>query len=320
MVKPFANEPLSFPPGQQFDYSNAGFILLGAIIEKASGQSYYDYVRDHIFRPADMTDTDFFELDTDPPNLAAGFKDGPSGTRLNNLFDLEVKGSPAGMAYSTGQDMTKFHMALIHRKLVSEQSLQALWTGVTEEPERHAEYGYGTQIEHYNGTRIIWHGGGWKGVTDQYEMYPELGYTVVILSNYDSDPGAVAKKLREWLTQGTSEVKSVPPTPPALTLTAQVSAATLSKGTPITIKLTVKNSGGTAHASLIDMEVKDAVGAKANQQFTMGQKIDSGQSRTYTYSWTPTVSGHYTLDLGAFGPGWTPKYRFESAVATITVK
>jgi CubicO group peptidase (beta-lactamase class C family) len=319
MVKPFLNEPLSFPPGQQFDYSNDGFILLGAIIEKASGQSYYTYVRDHIFKPAGMTNTDFYELDTDPLNLAAGFVDGPNGTRLNNIFDLGVKGSPAGGAYSTGEDMARFHMALLHHTLLSNTSLATLWTGVTEELNRGADYGYGAYIERYNGTRIIWHGGGWKGITNQFDMYPDLGYTVVILSNYDDDPGIIANRLREWLTQGLSQKNPLPTTPPALTITAEVSSSVAVKGSPITIQVTAKNSGGTAHASVIDVEVKDASGAKVNQQFTMGQRIEAGQTRTYIYSWTPTLAGKYTVDIGAFGPRWTPKYRFESDVATITV-
>jgi CubicO group peptidase (beta-lactamase class C family) len=320
MVKPFVNEPLSFPPGQQFDYSNAGFILLGAIIEKASGQSYYDYVRDHIFKPAGMTNTDFYELDTNPPNLATGFKDGPHGTRLDNIFDLGIKGSPAGGAYSTGEDMTRFHTALMQVKLLSRPALETLWRGVTEEPDRHTEYGYGAQLARYNGARTVGHGGGWKGITNRFEMYPELGYTVVILSNYDNDPNAIAHKLGEWLTQGTFREKPDAPTPPALTLTAEVSSTTVTPGNPITIKVMVKNSGGIAHASVIDMEIKDASGAKANQQYTMGQKIEAGQTRTYSYVWTPTAAGKYIVDIGAFGPGWRPKYLFESGVATITVK
>ena len=319
MVKPFVNEPLSFPPGQQFDYSNAGFILLGAIIEKASGQSYYDYVREHLFKPAGMTNTDFYELDADPANLATGFVDGPNRTRLNNIFDLDVKGSPAGGAYSTGEDMTRFHQALVRHTLLSEPSLNTLWTGVTEEPERESEYGYGSQITHYNGARIIWHGGGWKGITNHFDMYPELGYTVVILSNYDDDPASIAYKLREWLTQGVTTTMPEPSKPPALALTATISATAVLKGSPVAITLTVKNSGGTAHAIILDTEVKDATGAKANQQYTMGQKIPPGQTRAYVYTWTPTAAGTYTIDIGAFGPGWRTKYFFETGVASLTV-
>jgi CubicO group peptidase (beta-lactamase class C family) len=319
MVKPFVNEPLSFPPGQQFDYSNAGFILLGAIIERVSGQRYYDYVREHIFKPAGMNHTDFYELDTDPPNLATGFMDGPHGTRRDNIFQLGVIGSPAGGAYSTGEDMARFQMALTRHVLLRESSLAALWTGVTEEPERNAEYGYGAQISRYNGARIVWHGGGWQGITNQFDMYPDLGYTVVVLSNYDDDPNAIANKLREWLTQGVTHEATALTAPPALELTAGISATEVAAGSPLTITVNVKNSGGTAHAGIVDMEVKDSKGAKANQQFTMGQKIAAGQTRTYVYTWTPTVAGKYPLDLGAFGPGWRTKYRFLTDVATITV-
>lgn len=205
MLKQFVSEPLSFPPGQRFDYSNAGYILLGAIIEKASGQSYYDYVRDHVFKPAGMRDTDFYELDTEPRNLATGFMDGPGGTRLSNIFDLDVKGSPAGMAYSTGPDMVRFHSALTGHRLLRGDTLERLWTGVTDEPGRGSKYAYGASVAHYNGMRIVSHGGGWKGVTNHFDMYPDLGYTVVVLSNYDDDPTAIAYRLREWLTQGSSK-------------------------------------------------------------------------------------------------------------------
>jgi CubicO group peptidase (beta-lactamase class C family) len=202
MVQPFAKEPLSFPPGQRFDYSNAGFILLGAIIEKVAGQTYYGYVKEHIFLPAGMTNTDFYVLDTDPPNLATGFKDGPNGTRLDNVFDIGVIGSPAGGAYSTGADMTKFHMALIRYKLLKQSSVETLWTGVPAGPNRQADYGYGAEIQHVYGTRIVGHGGGWMGITNRFEMYPEKGYTVVVLSNIDDDPNAIADKIGEWLLQG----------------------------------------------------------------------------------------------------------------------
>ncbi|MDC0673482.1 serine hydrolase domain-containing protein [Nannocystis radixulma] len=200
MLTPFVAEPLSFPPGEKFDYSNAGYVLLGAILERASGLTYYEYMRERVFGPAGMKDTDFYALDTDPPNLAEGFVDGPNGSRLNNIFDLGVIGSPAGGAYATGEDMARFHRALVQHKLVSAQSLATLWTGVM--PRGAAMYGYGAEIEHYNGTRLVSHGGGWKGITNHFEMYPELGYTVVILSNFDDDPRAIASKLREWLTQG----------------------------------------------------------------------------------------------------------------------
>src|SRR5690606_1893449 len=69
----FVDEPLAFEPGTRWQYSNSGFVLLGAIIEKASGQNYFDYVREHIYKPAGMTSSDAYEIDRDTPNLAVGY-------------------------------------------------------------------------------------------------------------------------------------------------------------------------------------------------------------------------------------------------------
>ena len=60
-------------------------------------------------------------------------------------------------------------------------------------------------MKEYNGTRIVGHGGGWLGITNKYDTYPDLGYSVVILNNIDSDPNAIAFKLREWLAQGATD-------------------------------------------------------------------------------------------------------------------
>lgn len=191
---------LKFEPGARFDYSNYGFLLLGAIIEKASGQGYYDYIRDHIYKPAGMINTDY-ELDTDPPNLASGYADGPNGSRRNNIFDLPRKGMPYGLGYSTVEDLLKFHVALRSGKLLNAKSLETVWTGKVDSFDN-MQYGYGFNVKRYNGTRIVGHGGGWHGITTDMDMYPDLGYTVVILNNIDSSPTYILYKLREWLTQG----------------------------------------------------------------------------------------------------------------------
>ena len=318
-IDTFVNEPLSASPGQRFDYSNAGYILLGAVIEKASGQSYYDYVSDHVFKLAGMTNTGFYDLETDPPNLATGFMDGPGGTRRDNIFALTARGAPHAGAYSTGPDMVKFHMALVNHRLLSAAALKTLWTGVTEEADKHRQYGYGAYIERYNGHEIISHGGGWQGITNHFEFYPGLGYTVVILSNIDDDPTAIAYKLREWLTQSPSNTspaaEPVPDIKTDLSVTGHEAV-----GSSMAIGITVTNKGGTAHAAIVDMEIVDARGIKVDQQVTEGQRLTGGETRTYSYRWMPREPGKYTVNIGLFGPGWTPKYRFETAVATMEIK
>jgi CubicO group peptidase (beta-lactamase class C family) len=206
----FENEPTAFEPGSKYLYSNCGYILLGAIIEKVSGENFSDYVREHVFKPVDMTDTGDFDLEDDVPNLACGYIDvieksgtGAGVVRRNNIFQLPIRGTPCGLGYSTVGDLLKFDAALRKDVLVSAATRKTMWTPHIDNPKTGSSYGYGFQIRQYNGTRVIGHSGGWVGVTNQFDMYPDLGYTVIILNNIDSNPHGLARKIREWITQGT---------------------------------------------------------------------------------------------------------------------
>jgi CubicO group peptidase (beta-lactamase class C family) len=201
-MRPFVKEPLAFTPGERFGYSNAGFILLGKIVEKVSGLSYYQYVRNNILLPAGMADSGFPELDVPTPNLASGYEDGPSGQRRDNVFDLTVRGSPAGGAYATAVDMDRFARALTAGRLVRPATLACMWKGVTSDPDAGTSYGYGATVERYAGSRVVSHGGGWKGITNHFEFLPNLGVSIVVLGNTDSSPNVIAFKAREWIVQG----------------------------------------------------------------------------------------------------------------------
>ena len=115
----FASKPLLFEPGTKQQYSNGGYIVLGAIVEKVSGRDYYDYVRENIFKTADMRDTDWYEADIATANLASGYtKEGSTnGVRRSNIYSRPAKGSPAGGGYSTAPDLLKFVVALREGKL-----------------------------------------------------------------------------------------------------------------------------------------------------------------------------------------------------------
>jgi len=197
-LKSFEDLPLSFEPGQRFEYSNAGYTLLGAIIEKVSGQDYYSYLRAHVFNPAGMDHTDFYELNTDPSNLAEGFESLPDGRRINNIFDLG-----SGGAYASGEDLARFSAALMAGKLVRKETLDLMWSGVQTRAEHGDQYGLGAEISNTYGWKTVGHGGGWKGITNRFDFLPELGYSIVVLTNYDDvDPNSIDFKIREWLTQG----------------------------------------------------------------------------------------------------------------------
>lgn len=186
----FAGDPLSFAPGEKFQYSNSGYMVLGAIIEKVSGQDYYSYVQQHVYEPAGMTDTGFYEPGKEIANLAIGYTNmGPDGKRLAETKDntdvREVKGGPAGGGYSTVGDLVKFHVALRSHKLLSEEYTTLVTTGKVEAGGPIGRYGYGFGDKVFNGKHIVGHNGGMAGIAANFEMYPELGYTSVMLMNTD---------------------------------------------------------------------------------------------------------------------------------------
>jgi D-alanyl-D-alanine carboxypeptidase len=186
----FASDPLSFAPGEKFQYSNSGYMVLGAIIEKVSGQDYYSYVQEHVYKPAGMVDTGFYQPGKEIPNLAIGYsRMGPDGKPLaearDNTSTREVRGGPAGGGYSTVEDLVKFHMALRSYKLLNEEYTKLVTTGKVETGGPIGRYAYGFGDKMFDGKHIVGHNGGSGGIAANFEMYPELGYTSVMLMNAD---------------------------------------------------------------------------------------------------------------------------------------
>jgi D-alanyl-D-alanine carboxypeptidase len=113
----FVNEPLAFEPGSRQAYSNAGYVLLGLIVERVSGEDYYEYVRKHITEPAGMSETTYMASDSLPSSVAIGYRaSSPDGTPRASLRPnsdmLPGRGSSAGGGYSTAHDLLRFLAAL----------------------------------------------------------------------------------------------------------------------------------------------------------------------------------------------------------------
>jgi D-alanyl-D-alanine carboxypeptidase len=203
-----ASESLAFNPGEKFQYSNSGYMLLGAIIEKLTGQNYYDYVRENIFQPARMTATGFYDSAKQPDDVAIGYtkmdaSGGRSEIEKENTELREIRGGPAGGGYSTVGDLLKFNLALRDHKLLDEEHTRLITTGKVEAPGPIGKYAYGFGDKIFAGKHIVGHNGGFPGIAANFEMYPESGYTALILMN--CDPPAmmpVIMKIREILPAG----------------------------------------------------------------------------------------------------------------------
>ncbi len=199
----FVADPLAFPPGEKFQYSNAGYMVLGAIIEKVSGQDYYSYVQEHVYKPAGMNDTGFYQPGRETPNLAVGYSrmspNGQPGEEIRDNNNMrEIKGGPAGGGFSTAPDLVKFHQALFNYKLLDKAHTELVTTGKVDGPRGMGKYGYGFGENSSGGKRSVGHNGGAPGIAANFEMFPESGYTAVALMN--TDPPAlmpIAKAIRE---------------------------------------------------------------------------------------------------------------------------
>jgi len=180
--------PLEFEPGTQTRYSNSGYVILGAIIEKLTGKLYYDYVRESIFNKAGMKNTDSYEMDMPVSNLAIGYTKIEGSQKLkNNLFSHTVKGVSAGGGYSTLKDLLKYKEALSNFKLLSKKGTNMLFNGYNEDAEMHDKLEY-----------AIAFGGGAPGINASFELDFLNDLTVIVLSNYDPP---VAGKLGQQITK-----------------------------------------------------------------------------------------------------------------------
>ena len=195
------DETLQFEPGTRWAYSNTGMLVLGKVIEAASGKDYFDYVRERIAGPAGMTNTDAYELDRVTKNLAVGYEAErtPRGVEYrNNIFMHVIRGGPAGGGYSTVEDLTRFAEALKNGRLVSRESVSIL---TTPKPELNSpEYGFGFGIQ--AGGRIVGHSGGFPGINSQLDIYVGEDYTVAVMSNYGGGAQPIAEKARALLLAG----------------------------------------------------------------------------------------------------------------------
>ncbi len=184
----FVNEPLLFEPGTDMAYSNAGFVVLGAILEKLSGMSYHDYIRTHIVSPSNMKNTGPFPKAEKAKGLAVGYTFGETReageVRTENWDCLPYSGFAAGGYSASAPDFLAFAEALRTNKLLDEKYTNLI-TSTKVEMGPDAGYGYGFDAYTIGSMRVVGHSGGIEGVSTMLQIYPDQGIVVVIFSNYD---------------------------------------------------------------------------------------------------------------------------------------
>ena len=192
--KPLVNgETLAFEPGEGWAYSNTGMLLLGVVIEAAAKQNYFEYIREHVYAPAGMVNTDCYDMDQPVENLAIGYDADPTCAQgyRNNLYMHVIRGGPAGGGFSTVQDLNRFAQALLEGKLLSVESLDRLWTD-----HHQRRYGCGFSVAARANGKVVGHSGGFSGINSNLDICVDAGFVVAVMSNYSAGLQAVRAPLQ----------------------------------------------------------------------------------------------------------------------------
>jgi CubicO group peptidase (beta-lactamase class C family) len=190
-VKLYGERDLQFEPGTKWEYSNYGFLLLGVLIEKDSGKSYYDFIAENIYKVAGMTNSGSEPESVEVANRSKGYMR-EQFEMVSNEPTLPWRGTSAGGGYTTAADLIAFAGALMSNKLLKAETLAE----ATRPQFTTGDYGFGFQIGRPDEARTYGHGGGAPGMNAILRVYPESGQSVIVLCNLDSPS---ASRMGDWL-------------------------------------------------------------------------------------------------------------------------
>jgi CubicO group peptidase (beta-lactamase class C family) len=211
LVEWFRDKPLEFAPGEKWNYSNSGYVLLGYLIEKISGQSYSDFVQQNIFTPLGMKDSGYDSNSAIIAHRASGYSPSGHGPDNAGFVHMTIPFS-AGALYSTTEDLLRWEQGLFGGKVLAPASLAKMTTPFKQ------DYAFGLAVENSNGVKRIGHGGGIEGFNTFLAYYPNDKLVVIALANMNGPVvdqlarklGSVARGEQVVLTAERKEVTVSP--------------------------------------------------------------------------------------------------------------
>jgi CubicO group peptidase (beta-lactamase class C family) len=205
LVKIVEKTPLAFPPGTNWSYSNLGFLTLGIVIHKVTGEFYGDFLQERIFRPLDMHTTRIISEADIVPNRAAGYRWVKGELKNQEWVSPLVNTTADGSLYFSILDLAKWDAALYTEKLLKRASLDQMWTvaKLNDGNPNSGDYGFGWFIETKKRHRVVEHEGSWQGFETQISRFVDDHLTVVVLTNLaEAQPGVFADHVAEMYLSG----------------------------------------------------------------------------------------------------------------------
>lgn len=302
--------PLAFPPGETWLYSNVGYYALAEIISRVSGSSWDEFIVDRLFAPAGMTATRTVTTAAIVPHRASGYTETSDGM-INAPDWIAVR--PSGAFLSSVVDLARWDALLGSDGPLSPASRRQMWTPVSLNDGTPTRYGLGWYVESFLGRRRVHHDGQFPGFRSDYERFEDDRLTVIALANSD-------RTSLESIAVTVAGHYSPALTAPEFVLKVTAAAKAAEVGKPVTIAVTAKDGGKAAPDTVLEMEIWDAWINPVFKQHQAHEDFAAGETKTYTFSWTPTEAGTFTVNLGAYGPRWLVSYGWAEKAATIKVE
>jgi CubicO group peptidase (beta-lactamase class C family) len=204
LLKLVESIPLAYPPGTKWEYSNLGYLTLGILIHRVSGEFYGDFLRQRIFQPLGMQATRIISEVDIIPNRAAGYRLVKGELKNQEWVAPAMNTTADGSLYFSIVDLSRWDAALYEGKLLKRSSFDLMWTPVKLKngQSNKAGYGFGWFIEERNGHRCIHHDGSWQGFETAIDRYVDDHLSVVALTNLaGAKPGEITKHVAEMYLQ-----------------------------------------------------------------------------------------------------------------------
>ena len=206
LLKMVEGMPLAYPPGTKWDYSNLGYLTLGLLIHRVTGEFYGDFLQERIFKPLDMKTTRIISEADIIPNRAAGYRLEKGELKNQEWVAPMVNTTADGSLYFSVLDLAKWDAALYTEKLLKRSSLDLMWTPVKlkdGQPNKDG-YGFGWFVGSQHGHRVVHHDGAWQGFKSAIARYTDDKLTVVVLANLaEAKPGEIAEHVADmYLSAG----------------------------------------------------------------------------------------------------------------------
>jgi CubicO group peptidase (beta-lactamase class C family) len=208
LLKMVESIPLAYRPGTSWSYSNLGFLTLGILIHRVTGEFYGDFLEKRVFGPLDMRTTRIISEADIVPHRSAGYRLVKGELKNQEWVSPTLNTTADGSLYFSIMDLAKWDAALYTEKLLKRSSLEQMWTvaKLSNGQPNSGQYGFGWFIGTKNGHRVIGHEGQWQGFETQISRYVDDKLTVVVLTNLDdAKPETFADRVAEMYLSG--EVK-----------------------------------------------------------------------------------------------------------------